>query len=266
VSAIESLLLFDCLPFMIYFISDQHLGLGDRVSDHKRERELLRFLAFAKPHCERLFILGDLFDYWFEYNTVIPKDHIRTLGALANYADNGIPVEYLIGNHDFGHRSFFQNELGITIHYGDLETTLHGKRFYLAHGDGKAFNDEGYILLRSLLRNKAALWMWKWLHPDLGVGFAARISRKSRAYTSEKQFGNERDGLECFAEERILKHGNDFVLMGHLHQPVEKRFETRTASGVYINTGDWLHHRTYAEFDGETLRLCHLDDFFEYHV
>jgi UDP-2,3-diacylglucosamine hydrolase len=247
---------------MIYFISDLHLGLGDRTEDRERERELLRFLALAKPDCERLFIVGDLFDYWFEYATVVPHNHVRTLAALADYADNGIPVDYLIGNHDFGHHSFFRDELGITIHHGDLETTLNGKRFYLAHGDGKAFNDRGYLILRSVLRNKTALWLWKWLHPDLGVGFASSVSRKSRAHTSEKQFGNERDGLECFAEEQILKHGCDVVIMGHLHKPIRQQFETPTASGVYINTGDWLHHRTYADFDGEVVRLRLIDDLF----
>jgi UDP-2,3-diacylglucosamine hydrolase len=249
---------------MIYFISDQHLGLGERSADKQRERDLLQFLTLAKPHCERLFILGDLFDYWFEYATVVPKDHVRVLAALADYVDSGIPVDYLMGNHDFGHQTFFAEELGVIIHKGDYETTLHGKRFYLAHGDGKAFNDTGYLILRSILRNPFALWLWKWLHPDVGVGIAARASRKSRAYTSDKQFGNERDGLEAFAEEKI-EAGYDFVLMGHLHKPIEKQFEHKAGSGLYVNTGDWLTHRTYAEFDGETLRLCRLDDFFTKH-
>ncbi|MFY7997410.1 MAG: UDP-2,3-diacylglucosamine diphosphatase [Candidatus Kapaibacteriota bacterium] len=247
---------------MIYFISDQHLGLGERTADKQRERDLLQFLSLAKPHCERLFVLGDLFDYWFEYETVVPKYHVRTLAALADYADSGIAVDYLMGNHDFGHQTFFEEELGITIHKGDLALALHNKRFYLAHGDGKAFNDTGYLLLRTVLRHPLALWAWKWLHPDVGVGIAARASRKSRAYTSEKQFGNERNGLEAFAEEKI-KEGCDFVLMGHLHKPVEKRFEHETGSGLYINTGDWLNHRTYAEFDGTTLSLRRLDDFLQ---
>ena len=241
---------------MIYFISDQHLGLGERSADKQHERDLLQFLTLAKPHCERLFILGDLFDYWFEYATVVPKYHIRTLAALADYADSSIPVDYLIGNHDFGHRTFFREELGITVHKGDLDITLHGKRFYLAHGDGKAFNDRGYLILRSVLRNPFALWAWKWLHPDIGVGLAASASSRSRAYTSEKQYGNELNGLEAFAETKI-QSGCDFVLMGHLHQAVERRFDR----GVYINTGDWLTERTFARFDGTTLELCKVDDF-----
>ncbi len=253
---------------MIYFISDHHLGLGSRENDKRREQDLLKFLAQIKPlgsqHCERLFLLGDLFDYWFEYNTVVPKYHVRTLAALAGVVEAGIPVDYLIGNHDFGHRTFFEEELGVTVHQGDIDVMLHGKHFYLAHGDGKAFNDTGYLILRSILRNKTALWLWKWLHPDIGVGFAARVSRKSRAYTSEKSYGYERNGLEYFAEQKI-NEGYDYVLMGHLHKPLEKRLGTglRENAGVYINTGDWIAHRTFARFDGKTLELCGLDEWFE---
>jgi UDP-2,3-diacylglucosamine hydrolase len=246
---------------MIYFLSDHHLGLGDRDSDKRREQTLLKFLSLIKPHCTRLFVLGDLFDYWFEYATVVPKYHVRTLAALADFADVGIPVDYLIGNHDFGHRTFFQDELGITIHKGDLDITLHDKRFYLAHGDGKAFNDGTYLLVRSVLRNPLALWAWKWLHPDLGVGIAAYFSRKSRVATSEKKFGNERDGLECFAEEKI-QQGWDYVLMGHLHKALVKRFSGGNYDGVYVNTGDWLGDEpTFASFDGAELRLWHLAEF-----
>ncbi len=249
---------------MIYFISDQHLGLGAREPDKRRERDVLRFLHYAKSHCERLFILGDLFDYWFEYNTVVPKFHIRTLAALADFAES-IPVDYLIGNHDFGHHSFFEEELGIRIHKHDLEVTLHNKRFYLAHGDGKAFNDNGYLVLRSVLRNPLALWLWKWLHPDLGVGLAAAVSRRSRAYSSEKDYGNERNGLECFAEQKI-NAGFDYVLMGHLHKPVVKRFvgavNGKEYHGMYVNIGDWLTHRTLARFDGTVVELCSLESLF----
>jgi UDP-2,3-diacylglucosamine hydrolase len=252
---------------MIYFVSDHHLGLGERTADKRREQDLIRFLKLIEADCEQLFILGDLFDYWFEYNTVIPKEHIRLLVALAALAER-VPVHYLIGNHDFGHNTFFEDELGIRIYRSDLEITLHGKQFYLAHGDGKAWNDTGYLVLRSILRNHLALWLWKWLHPDIGVGLAAAVSRRSRAYTSEKNYGNERDGLECFAEQRI-QAGADFVLMGHLHKPVIKTFAGQTPEGkqycgTYINTGDWLTHRTFARFNSATQQaeLLLLDDFF----
>lgn len=239
---------------MIYFISDFHLGLGERFADKRREQILLHFLDQAQSQCERLFILGDLFDYWFEYVTVIPKFHIRTLAALARFADVGIPVDYLIGNHDFGHRSFFEQELGITMHYHDVSVELHEKKFYLAHGDGKAFNDTGYLILRAILRHKLSLWLWKWLHPDVGVGLAAAVSRKSRIYTSEKQYGDEENGLEAFAKAKIAE-GYDYVLMGHLHQPITLPLSAHEHSGLYINTGDWLTHNTFAQFDGETLSL-----------
>lgn len=243
---------------MIYFISDFHLGLGERSADKKREQMLLQFLEQIQHRCERLFILGDLFDYWFEYSTVIPKLHIRTLAAFARYADAGIPVDYVIGNHDFGHHTFFQQELGIRIHYHDLPVELYGKKFYLAHGDGKALNDTGYLILRAILRHKLSLWLWKWLHPDIGVGLAASVSRKSRVYTSEKKYGDEENGLEIFAKSMIAR-GYDYVLMGHLHQPLVKSFTAGGCEGMYLNTGDWLVHNTFAQFDGTTLHLCTFD-------
>lgn len=247
---------------MIYFISDQHLGLGNPQSDKRREQALLKFLTAIKPHCERLFILGDLFDYWFEYTTVVQKQHIRTLAALADFADAGIPVDYLIGNHDFGHHTFFREHLGITIHPHDLDITLHSKRFYLAHGDGKAFNDNGYLFIRSILRNPLAQRAWRWLHPDIGIGIAAYFSRRSRAasfdknYTS-KRHDNELKGLEHFAAEKIAQ-GWDYVIMGHLHTVVEQVIERQSGSaesGLYVNLGTWLEEPVCAVFDGMTVRV-----------
>lgn len=266
---------------MIYFISDQHLGLGDSVTDKQRESMLLRFLAIleqqknssSKPHCERLFVLGDLFDYWFEYETVVQKQHIRTLAALASLVESGIPVDYLIGNHDFGHRSFFRNELGVNIHSGDLDITLHTKRFYLAHGDGKDLHDKKYLFIRSILRNPFAQWAWKWIHPDIGIGTAAYFSRKSRmnhknTNLSSPKHLHEQRSLEILAEEKI-KQGYDYVIMGHTHLADMKSFAGEQQNGThyegtYINTGSWLQERyqepTFAVFDGVTMRLWSLSE------
>jgi len=131
---------------MIYFFSDVHLGLGTREEYRHREDILLDFLAMIRHDCERLYIVGDLFDYWFEYKTVVPKYFFRTITALYNLRRDGIAIEYLMGNHDFGHHTFFRDELDIPIHTDDITTTLHGKSFYIAHGDGKAYNDTGYFV------------------------------------------------------------------------------------------------------------------------
>ncbi len=275
---------------MIYFVSDQHLGLeishadAPNNDDKHREHVFVEFLRTIKPHCERLFILGDLFDYWFEYGTVVPKRHIRTLAALADFADSGIPVDYLIGNHDFGHRTFFEHELGISIHSHDLALTLHGKRFYLAHGDGKIPNDVTASFLRSLLRNPLALRLWQWIHPDIGIRLAAWSSRRSRMNAREDEsnphFRHERMALENFAVQQF-QQGYDVVMMGHLHKEffLEARknqasedvaftnaifydvaqrhdflpfsFLLQEHSHLYCNLGTWLKAPFYASFEPE---------------
>lgn len=241
---------------MIYFVSDLHLGLGERATDRQREQLFLQFLQCIRHDCEALFIVGDLFDYWFEYNTVIPKKFFRTLTALADMREAGIPIHYLMGNHDFGHKRFFREELGIEITTTDMETTLAGKRFYLAHGDGKAYNDTGYLILRAILRNPLALWLYKWLHPDVGIALAASTSHSSREYTGKKDY-SERDGLRDFAEKKIRDEGFHYVVMGHRHRPETTDFTT----GTYVNLGDWLYHRTFAYFDGNAMHLCRVEEF-----
>lgn len=240
---------------MIYFVSDLHLGLGERASDRQREELFLQFLRCIRRDCEMLFIVGDLFDYWFEYNTAIPKKFFRTLTALANLHDSGIPIHYLMGNHDFGHKHFFREELGIDVIKTDMEMTLHGKKFYLAHGDGKAYNDTGYLILRAVLRHPLSLWLYKWLHPDVGIKLASSTSHTSREYTGNKDYSG-RDGLRDFAEKKI-QEGFDYVVMGHRHRPESTAFGT----GTYINLGDWLHHRTFASFDGTDVTIHKVEEF-----
>lgn len=238
-----------------YFISDCHLGFGtDREADRRRENRLLAVLGrieaeAARGEARTLFIVGDLFDSWFEYRQVIPRRHVRTIAALARIRSH-IRVEYLMGNHDFGHRNYFRSELNIPIHGGDLEETIDGKKFYIAHGDGKALNDTGYLILRSILRNKFLLWCYSWIHPDIGIWIAERMSSTSRGYTDNRDALQQQDGLRIFAEKK-LTDGYDYVIMGHRHKP---QFE-QIGTGYYINLGDWLKSYSYGVFDDGQFRL-----------
>ncbi len=232
-----------------YFISDVHLGYGDRPGDLLRERRLLRFLDGIRADAQSLFIVGDLFDYWFEYRSVIPKRHFRTLAAITAFAERGCAVHYIIGNHDFGHRDFFQTEVGAVMHEGDYETTLDGKKFYIAHGDGKAANDLGYRILKKILRSKINLKLFSLLHPDLGIAIAARASHGSRAYTAQKDYGPT-DGMTEFAK-RKLAEGFDYVVMGHRHKPLQ----VPANGGLYVNLGDWIRHFSYAVCEQGVLSL-----------
>ncbi len=239
-----------------YFISDCHLGFGrDRNADRMREDRLLQVLEKIKAEAgegmaKQLFIVGDLFDSWFEYRLAIPRRHVRTLALLADIRKL-IPIEYLMGNHDFGHRNYFRDELNIPISGSDLERELLGKKFYIAHGDGKALNDTGYLILRKILRNKFLLWGFSWVHPDIGIRLAERISGGSRAYTDNRDALQKQDGLRIFAQKKITEEHFDYVIMGHRHKPQEDRI----GSGWYINLGDWLKSYTYGRFDEEGFHI-----------
>jgi UDP-2,3-diacylglucosamine hydrolase len=239
-----------------YFISDCHLGYGrDREADRVREQRLLAVLEKIENEAKSgttagLFIVGDLFDSWFEYRQVIPKRHVRTIAMLSKIREY-IPVEYLMGNHDFGHKDYFEKELSIPVHSGDIEKLLNGKRFYIAHGDGKALNDTGYIILRSILRNKFLLWCYSWLHPDIGIWIAERMSGGSRAYTDNRDTLQKQDGLRIYAEKKIAE-GFDYVIMGHRHKAEIVDIDGK---GTYVNLGDWLKSYTYGVFDENGFRI-----------
>lgn len=230
----------------VLFVSDVHLGYGSREQDKERENYLLEVLQGALPTCAHLFIVGDLFDLWFDYARAIPRGHVRTLACLMSYRDAGIPVTYLMGNHDFGHYTYFRDELGIDVIGGDVVADIGEKRFYIAHGDGKAHNDTGYLILRTILRNRAAQWLYRLLHPNVGIGLASATSHGSRDYTGHKDYGAS-DGLRDFALARI-DEGYDYVVMGHRH----KAEELKHKHGYYINLGHWLSRpMTYGTFDQE---------------
>ena len=238
-----------------YFISDVHLGYGAPAEDRARESRLVHLLDEILVQARTgdvggVFIVGDLFDSWFEFSSVIPRRHVRTISGLARIAEL-VPVEYLMGNHDFGHRNYFEKELSIPVHPSDIERTLLGKKFYIAHGDGKAANDTGYLILRSILRNPVLQTAYRLVHPDLGIRFAEWISGRSRAYTDQRDALHKTDGLRTFAEKIISEKEIDFVVMGHRHSPQLITLE----KGTYINLGDWIHSYTYGVFDENGFRI-----------
>ena len=232
-----------------YFISDIHLGLGKRDEEREKEQRLLEFLTSIKSSAEQLFIVGDLFDFWFEYKTVIPKGFHRTLAALQEFTDRGIPVHYLAGNHDFWMGNFFQDELGMELHLEPFEVTVDGKRVYLHHGDGLSDGDLGYKIIKPILRHRFNVWLYRWLHPDIGVKLARRSSRTSRDYTTNKHYGEEK-GMVEFATKKI-QQGIDIVIMGHRHKPSVLNIE----NGMYVNLGDWISYNTYGVLERGVMRL-----------
>ena len=230
-------------------MSDIHLGLGERNKEKEKEQILINLLQKISMDAKEIFILGDLFDYWFEYRRVIQKDFISVLHHLKELTKKKIKVHYLIGNHDFMHRDFFTEELNINVYESDLNYKILGKNFYLGHGDGLVKNDIGYLILKKILRNKTIQNLFSLIHPDLGIWIASGTSKKSRNYTTAKSYG-EIDGVFEIAKEKI-DDGIDYVLFGHTH----KRAYEKYGNGYYINLGTWLESPCYGVFDGKNFKI-----------
>ncbi len=227
-----------------FFISDTHFGFHE----YEKEKPLIeKFENLCKIVGEErgdFYILGDLFDYWFEYKSVIQKYSFRVLTSLEKLTEMGVKISYLIGNHDFAHRDIFENTLGIRLLENPISENILSKKFLLAHGDGLIGNDTGYLILKSIVRNKKLQSLYAKLHPDIGIGLARYFSRKSRHHTSERDYG-ENDHLLNFARQKV-KEGYDYIVMGHAHKFVYEKIE----SGFYINLGSWLIKPMYGVFDG----------------
>ena len=238
----------------IYFASDFHLGIPDPATSRKREILLCKWLDGIKEDAACLYLVGDIFDVWFEYKNVVPKGFTRFLGKLAELSDAGIRIEAFTGNHDLWMRNYFEDELNIPVHHNPLEIEINNKRFFIAHGDGLGPGDHGYKLLKKVLRNPLAQWLYRRLHPDTGVGVANYFSRKGPKHVSgEKQFlGEEKEWLIIFSKEKLKEKHYDYFIFGHRHLAVQHELKP---DSLYINLGDWITFNSYAVFDGAHLDL-----------
>ena len=239
----------------IYFLSDFHLGAPDAITSLEREKRICRFLDIAKQDASTIFIVGDLFDFWFEYSTVVPKGYVRILGKLAALTDSGIAVHFFVGNHDMWMRNYFQTELNIPVYFEPKSFVFSGKKFLVGHGDGLGPGDEGYKMMKKVFRNPACQWLFGILPPYLGIGMANYFSRKSRAKTgmvNEVFLGEENEWLIIYSRQILTQEHFDYFIFGHRHLPID--FELNNASR-YINLGEWIKYDSYAVFDGEVLTL-----------
>jgi UDP-2,3-diacylglucosamine hydrolase len=238
----------------VYFLSDIHLGAPDRQSSLDRERRLVLFLDDIRRDAAALFIVGDLFDFWFEYRKVVPKGYVRILGKLAEISDAGIPVHFFVGNHDMWMNGYFESELGIPVYHEPREFIFNDKRFLVGHGDGLGPGDHGYKLLRRIFRNPLCRSLFGILPPVFGIGLAEYSSRRSRASTgSEDLFlGEDREWLVIHCREVLRKQHVDYFVFGHRHLPIDREVGPGSR---YLNLGDWLRYDTYAVFDGHSMEL-----------
>ena len=239
----------------IYFLSDFHLGAPNHEASLVREKRIVRFLDEIKNDAAVIFILGDLFDFWYEYKNVVPKGFVRILGKLAELTDSGIIVHFFVGNHDMWMSGYFEQELNIRVFYDPEEFEFNGKKFLIGHGDGLGPGDHKYKFMKKVFRNRFSQWLFGMLHPASGIGLADYFSRKSRASTGnedEKFLGEEKEWLIVYSRELLQKKHFDFFVFGHRHLPIEFKLNDNS---IYINLGDWIKYNSYAEFDGENIQL-----------
>jgi UDP-2,3-diacylglucosamine hydrolase len=238
----------------IYFASDFHLGLPNFEISRQREDKIVRWLNVIKADAAEIFLVGDIFDFWFEYAKVVPKGFVRLQGAIAAITDAGIPVHFFKGNHDLWMFTYFQKELGVQLHSAPVEREFNGKRFFIGHGDGLGPGDYNYKLLKKIFTSKVCQWLFARIHPNLGVGLAHAWSQKSRLVHDKKEqfLGEENEWLAIYAKEKLKHTHYDYFIFGHRHIPLNIDLGNNSR---YINLGEWIHSNSYACFDGQELSL-----------
>ena len=239
----------------IYFASDNHLGLPNEQESRDREKHFVAWLEKVRKDAAAIYLLGDLFDFWFEYKTVVPKGFVRVLGKLAELSDAGIPITFFVGNHDLWMRDYFQKELGIVVHHQPVELNVNKKKFFIGHGDGLGPGDQGYKRMKKLFTNPFSQWFFRWLHPDWGVRLGQYLSQKNKLISGEedvKFLGEDKEWLVAYSQKKLKEEHFDYFVFGHRHLPLEIELNQNSK---YINLGDWITHNTYAVFDGTTMNL-----------
>lgn len=239
----------------IYFASDFHLGVPNAASSLAREKRVVRWLESIAADAEEIFLVGDIFDFWFEYKTVVPRGYVRLLGKMAELADKGIKLHYFTGNHDMWVFDYLPQELGIPVYRQPIERTFNGKKFFIGHGDGLGPGDKGYKFIKKVFSAPLSQWLFARLHPNFGVGVANYFSRKSRGQNAEKDevfLGEENEWLVLFCKEVLTLKHYDYFIFGHRHLPLDMKVGENSR---YINLGEWINYNTYAAFDGKELSL-----------
>ena len=238
----------------IYFASDNHLGAPTREESLPREKRFVKWLDEIKDDAAAIFLLGDLFDFWFEYKRVIPKGFSRTMGKLAEITDSGIPVHYFVGNHDLWMNGYFEEELNIPVYHRPAEFTFNNSTFLIGHGDGLGPGDKAYKRMKKVFTNPFFKWVFKWLHPDLGVKMAIYFSVKNKLISGEdvKFLGEDNEWLIQYSKKKLEDKHRDYFVFGHRHLPLEIDLKDNSK---YINLGDWITYYTYGVFDGDTFKL-----------
>lgn len=239
---------------MIVFASDLHLGVPSYDKSLQREKLFIEWLDMYGSQADEIYLLGDIFDFWFEYKEVIPKNFTRLLGKLAQICDSGKPVHVFTGNHDLWMFGYLEKEIGVQVHYSPIVKEWNGKSFFIGHGDGLGPGDNGYKFVKKIFTNRFFQWCYRWLHPDIGVKIARYFSHSSRKATGDKDkkfLGQEQEWLMQYIKRKQETQHSDYYIFGHRHLPIDQECHNTR----YINLGDWIQDFTFAIWDGKELSL-----------
>lgn len=239
----------------IYFASDFHLGAPNPEASMTREKLIVKWLDEIKSDAAEIFLVGDLFDFWFEYKHSIPKGFVRLQGKMAEIVDSGIPITLFIGNHDMWMFDYLPKEIGVTLHRDSIRRTINGKEFLIGHGDGLGPGDHGYKFIKKVFANPICQWLFARIHPNLGIGMANFWSQKSRnanRETDEVYLGEENEWLAIYSKEYLQKEHIDYFIFGHRHLPLDLKVGENSR---YINLGEWINYNSYGVFDGSNFEL-----------
>lgn len=238
----------------VYFASDLHLGLYPLENSFKREKIFITWLDSIKPDVQVLFLLGDVFDFWYEYKKVVPRGFTRFLGKLCELSDSGVEIHFFTGNHDVWVFDFLPKEVGLTVHRKDISLKINQHIFRVGHGDLLAKNDWGYRLMKGVFENKVAQWFFSKIHPNIAMAFGQAWSKKSRYSKglAEDFMGEDKEHQILFAREFLKTNTVDFFIFGHRHIAMDFKLSD---SSKLINLGEWIQTNSYAEYNGDRLEL-----------
>jgi len=242
-------------PKKIYFASDFHLGVPTPESSLEREKAVCRWLDLIKTDAEEIYLVGDIFDFWYEYNYTIPKGFTRLFGKIAELSDSGIKINFFTGNHDLWMKDYFVKELNVKVFHAPISREYNNRKFVIGHGDGLGPGDGWYKILKKIFTSKISQWLFTRIHPNLAFVIARKSSKRSRINTGdtdEKFLGKENEWLFHYCRDYIKTDPVDFFIFGHRHLPMDLDVDEKTR---YINLGEWINYRTYAVFDGTSLKL-----------
>ncbi len=234
-----------------YFLGDFHFGSPNYKQSKKRELKILSFLNSIESDLKELFLLGDIFDFWYEYKEVVPKGFTRFLGKISQLSDKGINIHLILGNHDMWVLDYFQKELGMNVHHDIIKIRINNNLLMVGHGDGIGKGDFGYKFLKLIFKNKILRFLYRCIHPDIGIKLGIFLSNRKKIGTKDYSISNnERIYNYCKQIESNSHH--DYYIFGHSHQSIERKINNNSK---YINVGDWIKNSNYLVVKNEQIKL-----------